>query len=57
VRDIQAGGDLAIKFVDGAMGCGGPESAMPVVPMEPGTVPPEGTPPAEGETPAEPPTG
>ena len=54
-RDIQAGGDLDIKFVDGTMGCGGPESAMPVTPME-GMPPAEGTPPA-GETPAEPPSG
>jgi hypothetical protein len=51
VRDIQAGGDLDVKFVDGAMGCGGPESAMPATPMTPA----EEMAPAEGETPAEPP--
>ena len=55
VRDIQAGGDLAITFVDGVPGCGGPESMMaPVDPMAP---PVEGETPAEGATPAEPPTG
>ncbi len=47
VRDIEADGDLAINFVDGVAGCGGPESAMPTDPMAP----------AEGETPAEPTTG
>ena len=35
VRDIQPDSDLAISFVDGVMGCGGPESAMPVDPMAP----------------------
>lgn len=50
VRDIQAGGDLEIRFVDGQMGCGGPEAAMPMPPDE-------GMPPVEGEVPAEPPTG
>lgn len=53
IRDIQSGGDLDIKFVDGTMGCGGPESATPGAPMTPA----EGMPPAEGETPPEPPAG
>ena len=57
VRDIQASGDLAIKFVDGVMGCGGPESAMapafdPLAPPAEGEVPAEGTEPAPA-----PPTG
>lgn len=43
VRDIQATGDLAINFVDGAVGCGGPESAA--APMD--------APPVEGEVPAD----
>jgi hypothetical protein len=51
VRDIQASGDLDIQFVDGTMGCGGPESAMPATPMTPA----DEMAPAEGETPAEPP--
>jgi len=52
-RNIQADGDLAITFVDGVMGCGGPESAaMPVDPLAPvdGEVPPEGE--APGARPA-----
>jgi hypothetical protein len=57
VRDIQGGGDLDIKFVDGVLGCGGPEAAMapavdPLAPPVEGEVPAEGTEP----TPA-PPTG
>jgi hypothetical protein len=47
VRDIQATGDLAIKFVDGAPGCGGPESALSPPPLDPLA------PPAEGEVPAD----
>ncbi len=49
VRDIQATGDLDIMFVDGAMGCGGPDAALAPTfdPLAP---------PAEGEAPA-PPTG
>ena len=57
-RDIQAGGDLSIFFVDGVEGCGGPASAAemsePTV-GEPGVdeLPAEeGEAPAEGETPA-----
>ena len=51
-RNIQADGDLAITFVDGVMGCGGPESAaMPVDPL----APVDGEVPAEGEAPAAPP--
>jgi hypothetical protein len=51
-RNIQADGDLAIAFVDGVMGCGGPESAaMPVDPL----APVDGEVPAEGEAPAAPP--
>jgi hypothetical protein len=53
IRDIQADGDRDIKFVDGAPGCGGPESVLPVDPL----APVEGDVPAEGETPAEAPTG
>jgi hypothetical protein len=53
VRDIQATGDLEIKFVDGAPGCGGPESA--VVPLDPLAPPAEADVPAE--TPPEPATG
>ena len=46
VRDIQATGDLAISFVDGVVGCGGPESMLPPVdPLAP--------PPVEGEVPAD----
>ena len=55
VRDIQAGGDLAITFVDGAPGCGGPESMLP--PADPLAPPAEGEAPAEGAEPATPPTG
>jgi hypothetical protein len=55
VRDIQATGDLEIQFVDGAMGCGGPESAL-VPPMDPLAPPAEGEVPADGTAPA-PPTG
>jgi hypothetical protein len=52
VRDIQSGGDLAVSFVDGVMGCGGPEAAaMPADPLAP---PADGTAPVEGEVPAEP---
>ena len=52
VRDIQPGGDLSISFVDGIMGCGGPESAMPVDPMAPvdPAMPTEGTEPVEPTT-------
>jgi hypothetical protein len=53
VRDIQATGDLAITFVDGVNGCGGPESALPIDPMAPA----ESEVPAEGTAPAEPATG
>ncbi len=49
VRDIQPTGDLEVTFVDGVMGCGGPEAALaPAVdPLAP---------PADGAEPA-PPTG
>lgn len=40
-RDIQASGDLGIRFVDGVDGCGGPQAA------------PAYEAPAEGEVPAE----
>ena len=53
VRDIQPDSDLAISFVDGVMGCGGPESAMPVDPM----APVDPAVPTEGTAPVEPPTG
>jgi hypothetical protein len=55
VRDVQATGDLQISFVDGAMGCGGPESAL-LPPVDPLAPPVEGEVPAEGTEPA-PPTG
>ena len=55
VRDIQATGDLEIQFVDGAVGCGGPESAL-APPMDPLAPPAEGEVPADGTAPA-PPTG
>lgn len=55
VRDIQATGDLQISFVDGAMGCGGPESAL-LPPVDPLAPPVEGEVPADGTEPA-PPTG
>lgn len=51
-RNIQADGDLAITFVDGVMGCGGPESAA--MPMDP-LAPVNGEVPAEGEAPVAPP--
>lgn len=54
VRDIQADGDLAITFVDGVMGCGGPEAAAPVDPLAP---PAEGEVPADGTAPVEPAAG
>jgi hypothetical protein len=44
VRDIEADGDRAIKFVDGAPGCGGPESVLP---------PPDAAAPVEGDVPAD----
>jgi hypothetical protein len=51
VRDIEAEGDRDIKFVDGAPGCGGPESAMPAT--DPMAAPAEGEPaPADGTAPA-----
>lgn len=53
-RNIQGDGDLNITFVDGVMGCGGPESAA--LPMDP-LAPLDGEAPVEGEAPAEPPAG
>lgn len=55
LRDIQASGDREISFVDGVMGCGGPESAL-LPPVDPLAPPVEGEVPAEGTEPA-PPTG
>jgi len=55
VRDIQGGGDLAITFVDGVMGCGGPQAA--VAPVDPLAPPAEGEVPADGTAPTEPATG
>ena len=52
VRDIEAKGDLEIKFVDGTLGCGGPESALPPTDL---TLPPEGEAPADGTQPPPPP--
>ena len=53
VRDIEGGGDLEIKFIDGAAGCGGPASEAPADTMAPA----EGEAPAEGTAPAEPTSG
>lgn len=51
VRDIQADGDLAITFVDGVMGCGGPQPAVdPLAPPAEGEVPADGTAPVEPAT-------
>ena len=55
VRDIQATGDLEIRFVDGVGGCGGPEAAM--APLDPLAPPVEGEVPADGSAPAAPTTG
>lgn len=53
VRDIQADGDLAIVFVDGVEGCGGPQAPAPAAesaPAEGEAAPVEGeAAPAEGE--------
>jgi hypothetical protein len=54
VRDIQGDGDLEITFIDGVMGCGGPESAAPFDPLAP---PAEGEMPADGTAPVEPAAG
>jgi hypothetical protein len=54
VRDIQGDGDLEIRFVDGVMGCGGPQVAAPVDPTAP---PAEGEVPADGTAPVEPAAG
>jgi hypothetical protein len=55
VRDIQPTGDRQITFIDGVMGCGGPESAL-LPPVDPLAPPVEGEVPADGTEPA-PPTG
>jgi hypothetical protein len=55
VRDIQATGDLEIRFVDGVAGCGGPEAAM--APLDPLAPPAEGEVPADGSAPAASTTG
>ena len=55
VRDIQGDGDLAITFVDGVMGCGGPEAAA--APVDPLAPPAEGEVPADGTAPVEPAAG
>jgi hypothetical protein len=48
IRDIQSDGDLAITFVDGVMGCGGPQPAVdPLAPPAEGEVPADGTAPVE----------
>lgn len=52
MRNIQADGDLAITFIDGVEGCGGPAAAAAPTDV---LVPTEGEVPAEGEAPAEPP--
>jgi hypothetical protein len=54
VRDIQGDGDLEITFIDGVMGCGGPEAAAPFDPLAP---PAEGEMPADGTAPVEPAAG
>jgi hypothetical protein len=50
VRDIQATGDLEIRFIDGVAGCGGPEAAA--APADPLAPPAEGEVPADGSAPA-----
>ena len=47
VRDIEANGDLAITFIDGVEGCGGPAAEAPAAPAE-GEAPADGAAPAEG---------
>ena len=56
VRDIQATGDLEIRFIDGVPGCGGPESAAAPA-VDPLAPPAEGEVPADGSEAATPPTG
>ena len=56
VRDIQATGDLEIRFIDGVPGCGGPESAAAPA-IDPLAPPAEGEVPADGSEAATPPTG
>ena len=56
VRDIEANGDLAITFVDGVEGCGGPAAAAPAAPTDE-MAPTEGEAPAEGSDKAAPATG
>jgi hypothetical protein len=56
MRDIQATGDLDITFVDGVMGCGGPEAAMAPA-FDPLAPPAEGEAPADDMSPPAPPTG
>ena len=53
VRDIQATGDLEIAFVDGVVGCGGPEAALAPA-VDPLAPPVEGEVPAEESAPAAP---
>jgi hypothetical protein len=55
MRDIQGGGDLEIRFVDGVAGCGGPEAAA--APVDPLAPPAEGEVPADGTAPTEPAAG
>lgn len=50
VRDIEAGGDLAITFIDGIEGCAG-ANGPPMAPE--GEALPDGLAPAEGAAPAE----
>lgn len=55
VRDIQADGDLEIRFIDGVSGCGGPEvAAAPAV--DPLAPPAEGEAPIDAAAPGTPPT-
>ncbi|HEX9708073.1 MAG TPA: hypothetical protein VGA24_10590 [Steroidobacteraceae bacterium] len=49
MRNIQADGDLAINFIDGVEGCGGPAAPTDAFAV------PEGEMPVEGEAPVEPP--
>lgn len=58
-RDIQAGGDLSVIFIDGVEGCGGPPSSAEVseatvgAPGEDELAAEEAAAPSEGEAPAE----
>jgi len=52
-RDIQAGGDLAIQFIDGVEGCGGPPSSAEMSDPTVGEPGEDEMPAEEGAAPAE----